>query len=117
VDVCEAKYKAAVSFDEAADWVVAGTYFATCYVCSLRGPEGLLVDLGVLHESFEQGGPNGMTVPLLGKVKGESHARQHRFHSVAVTSSRIQIKLWYLRLLRVHKAYGQTRGPAVCDKD
>jgi hypothetical protein len=31
-----------------ADWVKAGAYFATCYVTSLRGPEGRLFDLGGL---------------------------------------------------------------------
>jgi hypothetical protein len=34
-----------------------------------------------------------------------------------VTSSKIPIKLWYRRLLRVHRGYGRTRGPAICDKD
>jgi hypothetical protein len=56
-------------------------------------------------------------VPLLGKVKGESYACQHLLHSVALTSSGIPIKLWYMRLLRVHRGYGRTKGPVVCDKD
>jgi hypothetical protein len=92
---CEGKYKAAESFEEAADWVVAGTYFTTCYVCSLQGPEGLLVDQSILPESKEQGIPNTIRVSLLGKIKGESHVHQHLLHSVVVTSSRIPIRLWY----------------------
>jgi hypothetical protein len=117
LEFCESQYKAAESYDETAEWIVAGTYFATCYVCSLRGPEGLLVDQAVLPEHIEQEDLDVITVPLLGKVKGESHARQHLLHSVALTSSGIPMKLWYLRLLRVHRGYGRTKGPAICDKD
>jgi hypothetical protein len=90
---CELKYEAAGTFDETADWIVAGTYYATCYVCLLRGPEGLLVDLAVLPENIHQENRDEITVPLLGKVKGETDARQHLLHSVAVTSSNIPIKL------------------------
>jgi hypothetical protein len=75
------------------------------------------VDQAVLLENIEQADPNEITVPLLGKVKGESHAHQHLLHSVALTSSGIPLKLWYKRLLRVHQGYGQTRGPSICDKD
>jgi hypothetical protein len=114
---CELKFEAAGTFDETADWVVAGTYYATCYVCSLRGPEGLLVDLAVLPEKIDQENRNEITVALLGKVKGETDARQHLLHSVAVTSSNIPIKLWYQRLLRVHQGYGRARGPTICCKN
>jgi hypothetical protein len=113
----ELKYKAAETFDETADWIVAGAYYATCYVCSLRGPEGLLVDLEVLPENIVQENRNEVTVPLLGKVKGETDARQHLLHSVAVTSSNIPIKLWYQRMLQVHQGYGRATEPAICCKD
>jgi hypothetical protein len=58
------------TYDEAADWILAETYFATCYACSLHGPEGLLVDQIVLPENIKQGDPHEIIVPLLGKVKG-----------------------------------------------
>jgi hypothetical protein len=80
----------------------------------LLGPEGLLVDLAVLPENIDQENRNKITVPLLGKVKGETDARQHLLHSVTVTSSNILIKLWYQRMLRVHQGYGRVQGPAIC---
>jgi hypothetical protein len=58
---------------------------------------GLLVDQAVLPESIKQREKrehNEITVPLLRKVKGETHARQHLLHNVAVPSSR---KLFPLR--------------------
>jgi hypothetical protein len=114
---CETRFKSAKTFDGVAEWIVAGTYFATCYVCSLRGPEGLLVDLAVLSQSINQEDDNEITIPLLGRVKGESQVRQHLLHSVAVTSSGIHLKNWYLHLLRVQQGYGRNEGPAICDKD
>jgi hypothetical protein len=53
----------------------------------------------VLLAHIEQGDFEVIMVPLLGKVKGESRARQYLLHSVALTSSGIPIKLWYLHLL------------------
>jgi hypothetical protein len=114
---CETKFKTAKTYDEVADWIVAGTYFATCYVCSLRGPEGLLVDLSVLTLSINQERDDEITIPLMGRVKGETQVRQHLLHSVAVTSSRVHLKSWYLHLLCVHQVYGRNEGPAMCDKD
>jgi hypothetical protein len=112
---CEQRYKSSDSFDKTADWIIAGTYFATGYVCSLRGPEGLLVDLEELPEMINQPNPDEIVIPLLGRVKGETNARHHKLFSVATTSSGINIKTWYRRSLSVHRAYGHTRGPAVCD--
>lgn len=114
--VCEKRYQTASTYDEAGDWIVAGTYFATCYVCSLRGPEGLLVDLSALEEMINETNTSHITVPLLGKVKGETHARHHKLYCVAITSSGLNIKSWYTRLLVVHRSYGRTRGPAICDE-
>jgi hypothetical protein len=57
LEFCENQYKAAKSYDKTAEWIVAGTYFATCYVCSLRGPEGLLVDQAVASGTHQTRGP------------------------------------------------------------
>jgi hypothetical protein len=42
---CKERFKSLDSFDKTSEWIIADTYFAKGYVCSLRGPEGLLVDL------------------------------------------------------------------------
>jgi hypothetical protein len=72
------------------------------------------VDLAVLPENIDQENRNEITVPLLGKVKGETDARQHLLHSVAVTSSNIPIKLRYQIMPRVHQGYGRVQVPAIC---
>jgi hypothetical protein len=51
-----------------------------------------LLDPSILPESIKHGDPNKITVPLLGKVKGESHRCQHLLYSMAGTSSKIPIK-------------------------
>jgi hypothetical protein len=112
---CEERYKSSDSFDKTTDWIIAGTYFATGYLCSLRGPEGLLVDLGELPLMINQTNPDEIVIPLLGRVKGETNVRHHKLFSVATTSSGINIKTWYQRSLLVHRAYGRTQGPAVWD--
>ena len=42
-----------ISPEARASWIFAGTYFAACYVASLRGSEGLLMELAGLQENFE----------------------------------------------------------------
>jgi hypothetical protein len=51
-------------------------------------------------------------IPLLGRFKGEHHAKQHLLISCGTTGSGIQVKLWMSRVMAVHKACGRTTGPA-----
>ena len=115
----EVQNKIARSFNvqEAADWITAGTYFVICYVLSLRGLDGLLLDLAGLREFLARDPPHIVTVALLGKVKGEHHARQHLLPSVSVTSSGIQIKTWLRKLVLVRGREDRTDGPAICGSD
>ena len=62
--------------DSRRKWVMAGCYFCVCFVLSLRSTEGLLADLEGMIEHFDES-KSHVVVPLLGKVKGEDHARQH----------------------------------------
>ncbi len=91
---CEECYRFSDSFDKTDDWIIAGTYFATGYVCSLRGHEGLLVDLEELPGMINQTNPEEIVIPLLGKVKGETNARHHKLFWVSMTFSGIDIKKW-----------------------
>ena len=104
--------------DEAkALWVSAGTYFLLCYVISLRGPEGLLLDLEGLRQHFQTNHNFYTTIALLGTVKGEHHERQHLLHSVNETSSGLKVNMWVRRLIVVRFREGRTKGPAICDKE
>jgi hypothetical protein len=91
-------------------WVMAGAYFCVCFVLSLRSPEGLMADLeGLLHHYDPES--NEVIVPLLGRFKGEHHAKQHLLISCATTGSGIRVKIWIARAIAVHKACGRSVGP------
>ena len=88
-----------------------GGYFVICYVVSLISSEGLLCDLEALIEHYNEGSTH-VIIPLLGKVKGEHHSRQHLMPCVAKTDSGIEVKVWIKRLLTVHRITGRRTGPA-----
>jgi hypothetical protein len=89
-----------------------------CFVVSLRGPEGLLLDLEGLDEMVNPLTQNHLIIPLLGQVKGEHHARAHLLPCGFVTSSGIQVRLWLQRLVQLRTQEGRrTKGPAICDSD
>ena len=96
--------------------VMAGAYFAITYVDSLRGPEGLLLDLGGLRKNFTKGlDKDYVIVALLGQVKGEHGERQHLLPTASVTQSGINVRRWMHRVLAVNQAFGRVSGPAFCD--
>jgi len=97
------------------DWLLAGAYFCLCYIVSLRGPEGLLLDVGRLKELNSPRKQGMLYLPLLGKVKGENHSRHHTLASVTRTSSGIPVHTWIDRLLAIHERRGRSDGPAFID--
>lgn len=97
------------------NWLVFGAYIATTYVMSLRGIEGLLLDIDGLTEHWDKGDESYFIVALLGKVKGEQHHRCHLLPCCTVTSSGIKIKEWIGRLLEQKKRLGFVDGPAISD--
>lgn len=107
---CEKRSRSASVIKERHKWVLAGGYFCVCFVLSLRSPEGLMADLEGLLQFYDQTSPN-IVVPLLGRVKGEHHVRQHLLLSKGVTGSGIRIKLWMERVLLVHRSLQRTSGP------
>jgi hypothetical protein len=107
----EERAREAVQIDDRHKWVMAGGYFCVCFVLSLRSPEGLMADLEGLLEHHDPTSEE-VVVPLLGRFKGEHHAKQHLLISCSVTGSGIQIKLWLARVMAVHKACGRSTGPA-----
>jgi hypothetical protein len=106
--------------DDAAHWVTARALFVSLYVFSLRGNEGLLLDLKGLREEYKAGcshDPPFSTQALLGPFKGEQHHRQHLMYSVHMTSSGIQVCKVLSDLILVRQHQNLVDGPAICDKE
>lgn len=97
------------------EWIVFGTYLVVTYVMSLRGVEGLLIDIKGLQDYIDKGDGTYFMIALLGKIKGEHHHRCHLLPCVNVTSSGINIKEWILLLLDHMNQKGFKTGPAICD--
>lgn len=100
---------------EIIQWTLAGAYFVLCYVLSLRGSEGLLLDVqGLLDHKDPH--PTHVIFPLLGKVKGEQHSRQHLLASAHRTKSGIQVASWHSRLVDIVTSMSRTSGPVFVDE-
>jgi hypothetical protein len=108
---CERRAMEATSRSEVHKWVLAGAYFCIRFVLSLRSPEGLMADVEGMIRFFHRD-PENVIVPLLGRFKGEHHAKQHLLLSKGVTGSGIRVRLWVERVLAVHRELGRTAGPA-----
>jgi hypothetical protein len=80
-------------------WLTFGAYVSTTYVLSLRGVEGLLVDLKGMLAYKTTGNERYFIVTLLGMVKGENQGRYHLLPSVRTTSSGICIYTWINELV------------------
>jgi hypothetical protein len=84
-------------------------------VLSLRGNEGLLLDLAGLRQHFDTGADKYVTIALLGTVKGEHNVRQHLLPAVNETSSGIKVREWMQQLMNLKHRSGRLKGPAICD--
>lgn len=111
LELVEEKARTATLVNDRHKWVMAGSYFCICFVLSLRSPEGLMADLEGLIQ-YHDASSNDVIVPLLGRFKGEHHAKQHLLISCGTTGSGIRVKLWLARLMAVHSATGRSSGPA-----
>jgi hypothetical protein len=109
------RIEAAASKREENRWIVFHTYVTVCYVVSLRGSEGLLLDISGLRRKWGLGGDEYITIALLGKIKGETDDRAHLLPSVHVTSSGIRIADSVKRLIEFKARNGFTSGPAISD--
>jgi hypothetical protein len=105
----------AASVRELNRWVVFHTYAVVCYVLSLRGKEGLLLDLEGLHRHWGAGDGSYVVVTLQGTIKGETNDRDHLLPCVPVTSSGIDVKASLERLMALKATKGVTDGPAISD--
>jgi hypothetical protein len=58
-----------------------------------------------------------VVIPLLGRFKGEHHAKQHLLLCKGVTSSGLRVRLWVERILAVHRGLQRTTGPAFVNSE
>jgi hypothetical protein len=111
----EFRIAGAASVRELNRWVVFHTYAVVCYVLSLRGREGLLLDLEGLHRHWGAGDGTYVVVTLQGTIKGETNDRDHLLPCVPVTSSGVDVKASLERLMALKATKGFTDGPAISD--
>jgi hypothetical protein len=116
LEECEQRIFNAPSLEDANRWTVFGTYVAISYVMSLRGNEGVLLDLQGLIEFQKRTKEVYFVVVLFGKFKGEIHDRRHIIPVIKKTGSGINVELWIDWLITAKKAEGHSDGPAVSDK-
>jgi hypothetical protein len=110
------KIDEAVSSRDQNRWIVFHTYAVVSYVLSLRGKEGLLLDLEGLHRYWESGDGSYLVVTLQGTVKGESNDRDHLLPCVKVTKSGIDVKASLARLMAHKTSIDAIDGPAISDE-
>jgi hypothetical protein len=97
-------------------WIVFQAYVVVTYVVSLRGSEGLLLDLVGLICQWEKGDGSCVVIALLGKIKGEHHERCHLLPSVLVTQSGVKVAESLERLIATKRGNGFEDGPAISDE-
>jgi len=95
-------------------WIVFVAYVTISYVISLRGPEGLLLDLHGLIKHWRIV-EDYVVIALLGRVKGESHDRSHLIPCTVKTSSNIDVRRNLKRLIEEKQRLGFSQGPAISD--
>jgi hypothetical protein len=103
---------------------MAGAANCILFCGALRGPEIILMEATTLCQKIAWGrkaeGLSFVTVPLMGRVKGERGERNILLPLVNRTKSGIPNRLWIERLvevLTVEKRHRGDPGPALCDED
>ncbi len=96
-------------------WIVFHTFGVVTYVVSLRGPEGFLIDLKGLHDSWDEENGNFFIIALRGKIKGEHNARCHHLPCVHITVTGLRIRESVARLMSWKAKRGFMDGPAISD--
>jgi hypothetical protein len=97
-------------------WIVFHAFVVVTYVVSLRGSEGLLLDLGGLICQWEKGDRSCIVIALLGKIKGKHHECCHLLPSVLVTQSGVRVAESLGRLIASKRQNGFEDGPAISDE-
>ena len=97
-------------------WTMFGIYIAISYVLSLRGNEGLMLDLNGLRKTWNVKRKDYVTIVLYGKLKGENSFREHLIPCCNVTKSGINVRGMINRAIKLKEKEGLTRGPLISDE-
>ena len=115
LEEAQSRARDAPSDRERERWIVFRAYVVVSYTVSLRGTEGLLLDLDGLRRHRGEGGDSYFVIALLGKIKGEHHDLAHLLPCTHVTSSGIHVKQAIDDLIDIKEKHGFTDGPAISD--
>ena len=96
--------------------IIFGVYIAISYVLSLRGSEGLMLNLTTIVKEWNRY-KDCIVISLKGKVKGESNVRDHVFPCCRRTSSGIDMCFWIRALILVHSKEDRKGGPGITTVD
>jgi hypothetical protein len=115
LEEAERRIEGAASVREVNRWTVFHTYSVVCYVVSLRGSEGLLLDLEGLHRHWSDSEERHVVITLQGQVKGETGDGDHLLPCVVKTASGIDVRRSLERLMVMKSKKGLVDGPAISD--
>ena len=79
-------------WDDKSRWIVFIAYIVVTYVLSLRGNEGLMLDLKSLRRNWKPDRGDHFVISLWGKLKGEISIRDHLIPCINVTRSGLGVK-------------------------
>ena len=85
-------------------------------VISLWDSEGLMMNLTTMRKGMDDKNEY-LTIALKGKVKGESHERDHIFPCIPVTLNGINIKMWIQLLILAQHSTSRDGGPGMLNMD
>lgn len=116
VDLLEKEWAEATRVLEKTLLASIAAYSLIAFCGSFRGNEVFLTDLyGLRKYCQDLEGKDYVIIPLLGRFKGETHARYHLAPLAAMTDSGLPVRRWVERLVSVRDQEGKRQGPAFCD--
>ena len=96
-------------------WIIFMSYAVISYTLSLRGNEGILMNIEGLIKEFDIQRKEHFNITLLGKLKGENNMSEHIVPCINVTKSGINVKYVIERAMNVKKDEGHQEGPLISD--
>ena len=109
-----------VSMLERRDLNKKGDYSMSCFVVSLRGCVGFMMDASGLRHHIGKGREGTLAhavIPLMGRFKGYTVRRHHLRYFINKTSSKLKV-IWLVEILNDELIrQGQINSRACCDEE
>ena len=120
IELCRERIREQRGVDQALTISVA-TYLIICFMASLRGNEGFMVDLVGLKAYIDEGKTGDdlehVVIPLLGRFKNEPGERYHLLPVATDADSILNPRWWLELLMAVREKQGIKWGPLFCSKE